>query len=106
MRSRFELGDAARSRATQRERAHPHQSVARRGAGGLATAFTRRPPPARSSKRRYYRDEGFEGIEGFIGIQFEVNEADLSAIFEEYLREGADIDFNEVEVTNKRPMNA
>jgi hypothetical protein len=67
--------------------------------GGLATAFTRPPPPpARSSKRKYYRDEGF------IETTFEVNEADLSAIFEGYSREDADIDFNEVEVTNNRPM--
>jgi hypothetical protein len=48
---------------------------------------------------KYYRDEGF------IETKFEVNDEDLPAIFEEYLREHTDIDFDEVEVTNNRPMN-
>jgi hypothetical protein len=48
---------------------------------------------------KYYRDEGF------IETKFEVYDDDLPAIFEVYLREHADIDFDEVEVTNNRPMN-
>jgi hypothetical protein len=48
---------------------------------------------------KHYRDEGF------IETKFEVNDDDLPAIFEEYLREHADIDFDELAVTNNRPMN-
>jgi hypothetical protein len=41
--------------------------------------------------------------EGFVERKLEINEEDLQIIIEEYLR--ANMDFDEVEIVNNRPMN-
>lgn len=50
---------------------------------------------------KYYKDEGF------IEYKIEINEEDLPEIIEDYLASHPefDIDFDEVEITNNRPMN-
>ena len=48
---------------------------------------------------KYYKDEGF------VEYKFEINDEDLSEIIEEYLINHSDVDFDELEVVNNRPMN-
>ncbi len=37
--------------------------------------------------------------------KFEINEEDLPAIIEEYLRQHTDFDFDDIEIVNNRPVN-
>jgi hypothetical protein len=48
---------------------------------------------------KYYKDEGF------VERKIEIDEEDLSAIIEEYLRAHGDFEFDEIEIVNNRPMN-
>jgi len=48
---------------------------------------------------KYYKDEGF------IEHTIEINEEDLEQIVEEYLMRHAELDFDEIEIVNNRPMN-
>ncbi|MCY0909326.1 MAG: hypothetical protein OWR62_13160 [Sulfobacillus thermotolerans] len=43
--------------------------------------------------------------EGFVERKLEINEEDLQEIIEEYLRQNADFDFDEIEIANNRPVN-
>ena len=48
---------------------------------------------------KYYKDEGF------VERKIELADEDLDRIIEEYLRLHAEIDFDEIEIINNRPMN-
>ena len=48
---------------------------------------------------KYYSDEGF------VERKVEIKDEDLAEIIEAYLISDTDIDFDEVEVVNNRPMN-
>jgi hypothetical protein len=48
---------------------------------------------------KYYRDEGF------VETKIEINEEGLPAIIEYYVRDHTDVDFDEIEVVNNRPVN-
>jgi hypothetical protein len=48
---------------------------------------------------KYYKDEGF------VEHKIEINEDDLQEIIEDYLLRHADLDFDEIEIVNNRPMN-
>lgn len=48
---------------------------------------------------KYYKDEGF------VEHKFELDDADMAEIIEDYLSRHSEIDFDEVEVVNNRPMN-
>jgi hypothetical protein len=43
--------------------------------------------------------------EGFIERKFEITEEDLQEIIEDYLLTNTEIDFDEIEIINNRPMN-
>jgi hypothetical protein len=48
---------------------------------------------------KYYRDEGF------VETKLEINGVDLDEIVEFYLIHHAELDFDEIEIVNNRPMN-
>ena len=48
---------------------------------------------------KYYKDEGF------IERKIEIDEDNLGRIIVEYLGRHADLDFDEIEIVNNRPMN-
>ena len=48
---------------------------------------------------KYYKDEGF------VERKIEINEEDLAEFIEEYLRDHAEFEFDEIELVNNRPMN-
>jgi hypothetical protein len=48
---------------------------------------------------KYYKDEGF------VERTIEIDDEDLPAIIEEYLRAHGDFEFDEIEIVNNRPMN-
>lgn len=43
--------------------------------------------------------------EGFVERKWEINEEDLSAIIEGYLRQHTDFDFDDIDIVNNRPVN-
>ena len=43
--------------------------------------------------------------EGFVETKLEITDEDLEEIIEYYLRAHAGLDFDEIEITNNRPMN-
>lgn len=48
---------------------------------------------------KYYKDEGI------VERKIEINEEDLAEIIEEYLRDHAEFEFDEIELVNNGPMN-
>jgi hypothetical protein len=48
---------------------------------------------------KYYKDEGF------VEYKIEIDEEDLKEIIEDYLMHHAEVDFDEIEIVNNRPMN-